>query len=58
MRTSGAGSERWMVIVIVLIVFGFSVVLAGGPRDLMVDIQDALKAVAGAIVQAYQNARA
>ena len=58
MRTSGRASETQLTFVVTLVAIGFLVILAGGPGQVMADVEHMLEAVAAAIVQVYQNVRA
>lgn len=58
MRTSGVGSENQMTLVIFVIALGFLMALAGGPGQLMLDIEHTLEAGAAVLFDVYQNLRA
>lgn len=58
MRSSGRASETQLTFVVTLVAIGFLVILAGGPVQVMADVEHMLEAVAAAIVQVYQNVRA
>jgi hypothetical protein len=55
MRTSGVASDRSMTWVVFVVAFGFLVILAGGPMELLRIIQKAIEAIMGLILQLVQQ---
>jgi len=57
MRTSGAATESRLTIAMGIVAILFLMVLAGGPRELMVLVEDGMWAVAETIYQAWVSFR-
>jgi hypothetical protein len=53
MRTSGAATESRMTLAMAIIALGVVMVLAGGPKDLMLACERGLQAAAESIYQAW-----
>ena len=50
-------SENKLTIAIFLIAIAFLIVLAGGPTEFMVAVEQTLESVAGGVYRIYQNVR-
>jgi hypothetical protein len=57
MRTSGAATESRMIIAVVLIALTLLIAFAGGPREFLLTLQDAVQAVGAFLFTTYQNFR-
>ncbi len=57
MRTSGVASDTQLTLAVFLIALAFLVVLAGGPSQFMLAIQQTLEATTATIVQLYHQMR-
>ncbi len=58
MRPSGVASERPMTFVVCLVALGFLVILAGGPSEFVLTVQQTIRSVAATVVQFVQHPRA
>jgi hypothetical protein len=58
MRTSGAATEIRLIFAIGVVALGVALLLAGGPRNLMIVFENALRAAAKAIYQGWLSFRA
>ena len=58
MRTSGVESDTPLTVAVLLIALAFLVVLAGGPSQFMLVIQQTLEPLVSAITRFYQGTHA
>jgi hypothetical protein len=57
MRTSGAATESRLIFAMVFVALFVCTVLAGGPKELMLTVENALRTIAATIVQIWLSWR-